>query len=72
MEEDLQSQRPLKTGKGSNTYIRQSKLQTYIGQMRQRRILLTTKRGNTSKGKNNYQPLCTQFHQTCTKGLKST
>jgi exonuclease III len=35
------------------------------------------KRGKTSKGNNNYQPICTQhqctqFHQTYSKGLKST
>jgi hypothetical protein len=35
------------------------------------------KKGNTPKGNNNYQPTCTQcqciqFHQTYTKGLKST
>jgi hypothetical protein len=66
-----------KTGRTSNTYIRQSRLQTYIGQMRQRMSLHTNKRGNTSKGNNNYQPICTQsqctqFHQTYTKRLKST
>jgi exonuclease III len=63
-----------KTDRGSNTYIRQNRLQTYIGQMRQRRILHTNKRVNTSKGNNNCQPICTQcqwtqFHQTYTKGL---
>jgi hypothetical protein len=62
--------------RSNNTYIRQSRLQIYIGQMRQRRTLHTNKRGNTSKGNNNYQPICTQyqftqFHLTCTKRLKS-
>jgi hypothetical protein len=37
----------------------------------------TNKMGSTPKGNNNYQPICTQFqctqfHQTYTKGLKST
>jgi hypothetical protein len=52
-----------------NTYLGQSRLQTYIDQMRKRRILHTNKRGNTPKGNKNYQPICTQcqctqFHQT--------
>jgi hypothetical protein len=39
--------------------------------------LHTNSRGNTPKGNNNYQAICTQcqctqFHQTCSKGLKST
>jgi hypothetical protein len=34
VEEDLPSQWPLKTGRGNNTYIRQSKFQIYIDQMR--------------------------------------
>jgi hypothetical protein len=60
----------LENGRSSNTYIRQSTLQTYISQMRWR-TLLTNKRGNTSKGNNNYQPICThyqftQLHQTYT------
>jgi hypothetical protein len=62
----------MKTGRSSNTDIRQSGLQTYIGQTKQTRTLHTNKRGNTSKGNNNYQPICTQFHQTYTKGLKIT
>jgi hypothetical protein len=33
LEEDLPSQWPPKTGRSSNTYIRQRRLQTYIGQM---------------------------------------
>jgi hypothetical protein len=28
-------------------------------------------RGNRSKGNNNYQPICTQFHQTYPEGPKS-
>jgi exonuclease III len=32
LEEDLPSQWPLKTGRGSNTYLRQNTLQTYIDQ----------------------------------------
>jgi hypothetical protein len=32
LEEDLPSQWPLKTGRSSNTYLRQSRLQTYIDQ----------------------------------------
>jgi hypothetical protein len=44
--------------------------------MRQRRILCTNKRGNTPKGNNNYQPICTQsqctqFSQTYSEGPKS-
>jgi hypothetical protein len=34
LEEDLPSQWPPKTGRGSNTYFGQSRLQTYIDQMR--------------------------------------
>jgi hypothetical protein len=34
LEEDLPSQWPLKTGRGSNIYLEQSRLQTYIDQMR--------------------------------------
>jgi hypothetical protein len=34
LEEDLSSQRPPKTDRDSNTYLRQSKLQTYIDQMK--------------------------------------
>jgi exonuclease III len=48
---------PPKTGRSSNTNIRQSIIQTYIGQRRQRRSLHTNKRGNTLKGNNNYQPI---------------
>jgi hypothetical protein len=60
--------------RSSNTYIRQSRLQTYIGQTWQRRTLHTNKRGNTTKRNNNYQPVCiqyqcNQFHQT-SKDLK--
>jgi hypothetical protein len=45
--------------------------------MRPRRTLHTNQRGNTSKGNNNHQPICTQcqytqFHQTYTKELKNT
>jgi hypothetical protein len=57
MEEDLPTQWPLQTGRNSNTYIRQSRLQIYIGQIRQRRTLHTNKRDNKSKGNNNYQPM---------------
>jgi hypothetical protein len=44
--------------------------------MRQRRTFHTTKRGNPSKGNNNYQPICTQpqhtqFHQTYPEGPKN-
>jgi hypothetical protein len=39
--------------------------------MRQRRTLHVNKKGRTSKGNNNYQPICIQFHQTYTKGLKA-
>jgi exonuclease III len=44
--------------------------------MRQRRTFYTNKRGNTSKGNNNYQPICTQcqrtqFHQTYPEGPKN-
>jgi exonuclease III len=58
----------MKTGRRSNTYLRQSRLQTYINQMRYKRKVHTNKSGNTPKG-NNYQPICThhqctQFHQT--------
>jgi hypothetical protein len=42
---------------GEAIHIRQSRLQMYIGQMRQRNTLHTNKRGNTSKGNNNYQPI---------------
>jgi hypothetical protein len=48
--------KPLKTGRSSNTYIKQSRHQTYIGQTRQGWLLHTNKSVNTSKGKNNYQP----------------
>jgi hypothetical protein len=34
LEEDLPSQQPLKTGRSSNTYLRQSRLQTYTDKMR--------------------------------------
>jgi hypothetical protein len=34
LEEDLPRQWPLKTRRGSNTYLGQSRLQTYIDQMR--------------------------------------
>jgi hypothetical protein len=34
LEEDLPSQWSLKTGRGSNTYFGQSRLQTYIDQLR--------------------------------------
>jgi hypothetical protein len=34
LEEDLLSQWPPKTGRGSNTYLGQSRLQIYIDQMR--------------------------------------
>jgi hypothetical protein len=34
LEEDLPSQWPLKTGRGSNNYLRQTRIQTYIGPMR--------------------------------------
>jgi hypothetical protein len=34
LEEDLPTQQPLQTGWSSNTYIGQSRLQTYIDQMR--------------------------------------
>jgi hypothetical protein len=47
---------------GVTILIRQSRLQTYIGQMTQRRTLHTNKGGNTSKGNNNYQPICTQSY----------
>jgi hypothetical protein len=40
-----------------NTYIWQSRFQTYIDQMRWR-TLHTNKKGNTPKGNNNYQPTC--------------
>jgi hypothetical protein len=62
-------QMALKTGRSSNTCIRQSRLQRYFGQMKQRRSLHTNKKGNKSKGNNNNQPICTQFHQTYIKGL---
>jgi hypothetical protein len=44
--------------------------------MKQRRTLHSNKSYNTSKGNNNYQPVCiqcqcTQFHQTYTKGTKA-
>jgi exonuclease III len=65
-----------KTGRSNNTYIRQSRLQTYISQMRQRGSLHTDKRGNMWKGNNSYQPICTtckcnQLHQMYTKWFKS-
>jgi hypothetical protein len=44
MEENLSSQCPLKTGRISNTYLRQIRLQTYIDQMRQGRSLHTNKK----------------------------
>jgi hypothetical protein len=50
-----------KTGRSSNTYPRQSRLQTYIDQMRWRRTFHTNKRRNTPKGSNNYQLICTHF-----------
>jgi exonuclease III len=55
--------------------LRQSRLQTYISQTRQKRSLHTNNRGNPSKVNNNYQPICTQcqctqFHQTL-KDLKA-
>jgi hypothetical protein len=56
--------------RSSNTYIRQSRLQTYIGQMRQRRTQHTNKRSNASKGNNNYHLIRTQLHQTHINGLK--
>jgi hypothetical protein len=34
-------------------------LQSNIGQMRKRRTLHTIKKYSTSKGNNNYQPICT-------------
>jgi hypothetical protein len=48
-----------KTGSSSNTYLGQSKLQTCIDQMRQRRTFHSNKRGNTPEGNNNYQAICT-------------
>jgi hypothetical protein len=62
LEEDLPSQWPLKIDRGSNTYLGQSRLQTYIDQMGKRRTHHTNKRGNTPKGNNNYQFRCTQHH----------
>jgi exonuclease III len=77
LEEDLLSQWPPKTDRSSNTYIRKSRLQAYIVQMRYGGTLHTNKRGTTSKVNKNYQPICTQrrctqFHQTHTKGFKIT
>jgi hypothetical protein len=57
-------------GRNNNTYIRQSRLQAYISQMRQRRSLHTNKRGNSSKGNNNYHLICTQCQ--CTNFIKHT
>jgi hypothetical protein len=42
------------TGRSINIHIRQSKIQTYIGQTRQKRSLLN-KRGNAAKGNYSYQ-----------------
>jgi hypothetical protein len=66
----------MKTSKSSNTYLRQSRLQTYIDQMRKRRRFHTNKKKNTPKGNNNYQPICTQHqctksHQTYSEGPKN-
>jgi hypothetical protein len=73
---DYQANGPPKTSRSSNTYLRQSRLQAYIDQMRKRRTLHTNKRWNTPKGNNNYQPVytqcqCTPFHQTYSEGPKS-
>jgi hypothetical protein len=43
LEEDLPSQWPLKTGRGSNNYLGQSGLQTYIDQTEYRRTFHTIK-----------------------------
>jgi hypothetical protein len=63
-------------GRNSNTYLGQSRLQTYIDQKRLRRTLHTNKRGNTLKENNSYQPICTQhqctqFHQTYSEEPKN-
>jgi hypothetical protein len=64
-----------KTGRSSHNYIRQSRLQTNISQKIQIRPLHSNKGGNTLKGNNNFQPICTKhqcakLHQTYNKGLK--
>jgi hypothetical protein len=54
--------------------LRQSTLQTYIGQMRQRRTLHSNKRCNTIINLSIQwctQCQCTQFHQKYSKGFKS-
>jgi hypothetical protein len=72
-----QANAPPQKGRCSNTDTRKSRLQTCIGQMKQRRTLHTNKMDNASKGNNNFQLICTQcqcsqFYQTYSKGLKST
>jgi hypothetical protein len=52
------------------------RLLTYIDQMREKRTCLTNKRGNTPKGNDNYQHICTQhqctqFHQTYSERPKN-
>jgi hypothetical protein len=76
LEKYLPSHWPPKTGRSSNTYLEQSKLQTYIDQMRKSRTPYTNKMGNTPKGNNNYQHICTQhqcthFHQKYSEGPKN-
>jgi hypothetical protein len=57
--ENLPSQWPTKTGWSTNTYLWQSRLQTYIDQMKKRKTSHTNKRGNRPKGTNNCQSIST-------------